>query len=331
MDNRYDEMMIWLQSIKPQQGLRLQAIAGGASFRRYFRLFCGDHSWVVMDSPPDCEPLQPYIAVTNTFAKLGLRVPSIYAQSSPQGFLLLEDFGDDLFFKVLDKHNVDGLYRKAMQAILHIQCCKVIDGWKMPHLDEAFLLTEMQCFSEWYLQKHCGCEISTEQHKMLDATFANIAKIVAAQAQVCIHRDFHTQNLMRLADGEVGIIDFQSAMIGPITYDFVSLVKDCYCVWPSSQVFAWIEEFHQMLLANNPALVPQSLTDFKKDVEMTGLQRHLKAILTYARKKHRDNDDSYLQFIPSALKYIQDVTSRYVELAPFHALMQDNVLIKEDF
>lgn len=323
MDKRYHQMLLWLHQLPNITPKQIDAVAGGASFRRYFRIFTPEASYIVMDSPPQQEPVQSFVAIDHAFMQLGLRVPEIYAQDKQAGFLLLEDFGDNLFFTILNQENVDNLFQQAFAIIAQIQSCQSVEGWALPHLDESFLLQEMQAFSEWYIQRYCGYKLSAPQHRALNSTFAEVAACVAAQSQVCIHRDFHTQNIMLLHDNTIGLLDFQSAMIGPITYDFVSLVKDCYRPWAKTKVLQWEKDFYTLIRAKNTSLLPINFADFKKQSDMTALQRHLKAILTYARKNERDGDNSYLQFIPVALEYIQDVTSHYSELAQLHKIMRE--------
>ena len=280
-----------------------------------------------MDAPPGREDVADFIAIDNAFVSLGLRVPKILCQQESSGFLLLEDFGDNLYIHILNDDNVDQLYAKAFDAIIKIQACQDMSAWHPPHLNAEFMMKELYDFQEWYLVRHLQRKISEREQALLTEAFAWIVGIAARQAQVCIHRDYHSQNLMLLKDGELGILDFQNAMLGPITYDFASLAKDCYITWPNEKIQAWILAFHQRLLSEG-ASVPRLEAEFIRDVEIMGLQRHLKAILTYARKKHRDNDGSYLQFIPVALNYVKDLTGRYPELIPLVSVIQGNTDVK---
>lgn len=200
--------------------------------------------------------------------------------------------------------------------------------WSPPHLNYDFMLKELYDFVEWYLIRHLQRTISQREQVILDEAFEMIATTVAKQQQVCIHRDYHTQNLMLLPNNEIGILDFQNAMLGPITYDFVSLVKDCYKTWSDEKIHAWIVAFQKRLL-DHGAAVPRIEEQFIRDVEIMGLQRHLKAILTYSRKKHRDNDGGYLQFIPIALNYINSLAGRYSELIPLVKVIHGNTDVEE--
>lgn len=322
-------LMQWLQQIYKGKDYRLTPVAGGASFRRYFRLrFVGGQSFIVMDASPEKAALVSFIAIDRAFLRLGLHVPRVYAQDLDQGFLVLEDFGDDLYFNVLNENNAEQLYPQALENIITIQTCKHVEGWTLPRLDYDFLLKELHEFADWFLLTHLRLSLSKKEQLLLRQTFDFIATTSANQSQVCIHRDYHSQNLIRLATHETGIIDFQSAMLGPITYDLVSLVKDCYLVWPDAQARQWMLAFQQKLLAVG-ADIPSDKKAFLRDAEIMAVQRVLKAILTFARKFHRDNDDSYLQFIPVALNYIHDIAKQYSELTFLGEFLQRNKEVKE--
>jgi len=329
MDQRLAELQKWLEQDCQFANYHLKTVAGGASFRRYFRLTTDHHGYIVMDAPPGREDVADFIAIDETFLSLGLSVPKILRQQQELGFLLLEDFGDDLYFNILTNDNVDDLYNKAFDAILKIQSCQDMSRWSPPHLNYDFMLKELQDFQEWYLIRHLQRTISQREQVILDEAFEMIASVSANQQPVCIHRDYHTQNLMLLQNNEIGILDFQNAMLGPITYDFVSLVKDCYKTWPDEKIHAWIVAFQKRLL-DHGAAVPRIKEQFIRDVEIMGLQRHLKAILTYARKKERDSDGGYLQFIPVALNYISNLTRRYSEFIPLVQVIQGNTDVKEE-
>lgn len=327
MDQRLLELTTWLEKECHFSGYDLKPVAGGASFRRYFRLRSGSDSWIVMDAPPGREDVAAFIAIDRAFSALGLQVPTILKENKAAGFLLLEDFGDALYGNILTNDNVDQLYCKAFDAILKIQACRDMSAWNPPHLNADFMMNELREFVEWYLVRHLQRRISEREQDVLEEAFTFIVTVASQQQQVCIHRDYHSQNLMLLKEGGLGILDFQNAMLGPITYDFVSLIKDCYIVWPSEKVSAWIGVFHQQLLKAG-ASVPRFEKDFIRDVEIMGLQRHLKAILTFSRKKHRDNDNGYLQFIPVALNYIGNLAGRYSELVPLVNVIQCSTDLK---
>lgn len=327
MDQRLIELNTWLKGECQLPVDHLRPVAGGASFRRYFRVITGSGSWIVMDAPPGRENVADFIAIDRAFLSLGLRVPKILRENQAEGFLLLEDFGDQLYIDILNDTNVDALYAKAFDAILKIQACKDMSTWSPPHLNYDFMLNELHDFVEWYLVRHLQLDISQAEKAILDQAFEFIVTIAANQQQVCIHRDYHSQNLMLLKNNELGILDFQNAMLGPITYDFVSLVKDCYISWPHDKTYKWIIAFQKKLL-DYGAAVPHVEEQFIRDVEIMGLQRHLKAILTFSRKKHRDNDAGYLQFIPVALNYISNITKNYSELVPLVKLIQNSRDVK---
>lgn len=328
MDKRINALKHWLTQTCGFNVFGMQPLVGGASFRRYFRIVCEQKTWIAMDAPPDHENNHAFIAIDHAFAAIGLHVPHILKVEAALGFLLLEDLGDDLFFRILTPDNADHLYQKGLDALLLIQKIKEVPDWTLPHLDYEFMLNELYDFQTWYLERYLKKTISTEQQKILDQTFSSIARISSEQQQVCIHRDYHSQNLMRLANDNLGVLDFQSAMLGPITYDAASLLRDCYIAWPTAQVQNWVLSFHKKCLAAG-AFVPKETKVFLRDFDFMALQRHLKAILTYARKKVRDSDNSYLQFIPCALNYVHETCRRYKELAAFYQLIQQCSPIRE--
>lgn len=310
-------LMSWLQSECGLSSTTLVPMAGDASMRRYFRVETSARSLVVMDAPPPQENCRPFIAIAKALRELGLQTPEIFFANVEQGFLLLSDFGDATYLKTLNVNNADFLYQRALDALAILQTCRQAKPHHIPLFTADFMWKEWAWHKEWFLEKLLGvayAPIETE----LDACYKKIVNSAVMQPQVFMHRDFHSANLMVLPN-EVGILDFQDAFIGPVTYDLVSLLRDCYIDWPEQKVQQWVWYYQQkMALDVDP-------NTFLQWFDYMSLQRHLKALLTFARKKVRDEQPHYLQFIPRTLNYLLNVTQRYSELTALHNYLQHTV------
>jgi len=305
----------WLADHLPAYG-SLRPLAGDASFRRYFRLHAEGTPYVLMDAPSLKETCQTFVAIAHAFQRLGLSVPTIHAADPDQGFLLLSDFGSQQLLDVLSDQTADDYYQRAFQDLLILQRCRheqIID-YTLPSYDEALYRLEFDLFTNWYLERHLGASLSTTDHKRLDRVKNLLIESALSQPQVCVHRDYHSRNLMVLPDGRLGILDFQDAVWGPITYDLISLLRDCYITWPDEQVRAWIRAFHQRLVEAE-LLNQDDPADFLQCCDWMALQRHLKCLGIFARLHYRDNKGAYLQHIPSVLAYIRSVCHRYSEFS----------------
>ena len=305
--------------------LELLPIVGDASFRRYFRVYHGDNSFIVMDAPPELEDCHSFVAIVQTFAELGLRVPRVFSYDLTQGFLLLSDFGERLYYHELNSQNATRLYAAAWGELLKIQKCRGISGWSLAYFDEQFMLRELMAFRDWFLQRYCQLDINRATEKVLQDTFDTLMQEAVNQPQVCVHRDYHSRNLMLLDDGAVGILDFQDAVIGPVTYDIVSLLRDCYIDWPVSCVERWLDTFRQQSL-DAGILTSVSQQQYTRWFDLMGMQRHLKAIFIFARKYLRDDDASYLPDIQRALNYIQYVADKHSEFRQFSSYLKDVIV-----
>ena len=314
-DERLEQLKAWLslQLEKPMQGMH--RLLGDASFRRYFRVSCGDTSYIAMDAPPDQEACQPFVAIAKTFYALGLNVPIIYAEDIEQGFLLLTDFGDTLYLQALNETTCDPLYRSAMNDLLLIQSCQQIDNYVLPKFDGTLYRREMSWFRDWYLTEYLNVPLSAMEQESLEQMFSVLCEDALSQPQVCVHRDYHSRNLM-VVEGTTrpGILDFQDAVWGPVTYDLMSLLRDCYIDWPSHQVAAWARIYQQQALQAG-LLEMDDPREFMRWFDWIGLQRNLKCIGLFARLEIRDNKPTYLQYIPRILKYAQAVSQRYSEFS----------------
>lgn len=313
----------WLQKVLNGDLVSMQAMQGDASFRRYFRVMTATCTLVAMDAPPPQENCRPFVAIAATLREAGLQAPEVLAADVDQGFLLLSDFGDDTYLKILAPHNADSCYREALLALATLQGCRQVKDWNIPAFTFQFMQQEWQWHKEWFLTKLLQLDYHAEE-EALDKCFEQIATNAANQPQVFMHRDFHSGNLMRLASGQVGILDFQDAFIGPITYDLVSLLRDCYIDWPEKQVTEWAL-FYLSLLQARQQLTEVDQATFLRWFDWMGIERHLKAIFTFSRKHLRDQQSQYLQHIPRTLHYIETVSHRYPELFALHQLMAERV------
>jgi aminoglycoside/choline kinase family phosphotransferase len=322
MDPRHTALDQWLQTHCQLTAYQLDMMAGDASFRRYFRVRVGSMHYVAMDAPPEKENnCRPFIAIAESLRQQGLHAPEIIASDIEQGFLLLTDFGDKLYLKELTAENAESLYATALDALATLQGTTVQD-WEVPPFTADFMYCELQLSKEWFLVKHLGLNLNAQTEKMLADFFLFLAKSAAAQPQVLMHRDYHSANLMLLPDNNVGILDFQDAFIGPVTYDLASLLRDCYIVWPDTLVKNWALQYKEKI----SPLQNVSDSEFMRWFDLMGMQRHLKALLTYARKFHRDDNANYLQHIPRTLQYLALVAPVYGECRGFNAFLQNDIL-----
>ncbi|MGB6976589.1 MAG: phosphotransferase [Gammaproteobacteria bacterium] len=322
MIQRTENLQNWLAQQLHDPILGFVALTGDASFRRYFRLTLPNSTLIAVDAPPDKEDSHSFVQVAQAFAQAGLQVPKLLAYDLQQGFLLLSDLGDQLYLPLLNDQTVDVLYQKAIDALFKIQQCPLPQA---PLYGAELLTREMQLGKEWFLQKHLGLQLNQTEEQLLQTTFAALVQSALAQPQVSVHRDYHSRNLMLLQNGEVGILDFQDAVIGAITYDLVSLLRDCYIAWPQTQVERWVLNYQQRALALG-LLTENNPQQFAHWFDWMGLQRHLKCLGIFTRKYYRDHAPGYLADVPRVLQYIVAVTQRYPELATFHQFLQTRVL-----
>ena len=267
------------------------------------------------------------MAVGQSFAKHGLHVPNILAIDLENGFLLLSDLGDRLYLTEMTPENVDVLYTQALAVIPQIQACQSVSDWELPHFGEKIIVTELQLFIHWFLQKHLGLELNPATQAMLAQTFNHLIQVANAQPQVCVHRDYHSRNLLRLNDHDVGVLDFQDAAIGPISYDAVSLLRDCYIAWSPSQVTHWALQFFNHCRDLNQ-FKDHSAEQFLYWFDFVGVQRHLKVLGIFSRLYHRDGKGLYLNDIPRILNYLIQVGENYAELSGLRGFLQSTVIPK---
>jgi aminoglycoside/choline kinase family phosphotransferase len=311
----------WCEEILGSPVSYIKNIAGDASFRRYYRVLHDQHSYVVMLAP-GCENLPCFIKIAAQLDTLGLMVPKIHAKNEEQGLLLLSDLGDELYLNHLNNDTADHLYQQAMNALLQLQSSpNTLEA--LPIFNEDFIVQQLHnTFRVWYLETHLQLKLSPGTLEMLSKTFQWIAQEIQAQPYTLTHMDYHSRNLMVLDTGQPGILDFQDAMLGPITYDLSSLLKDSYIHWARPRVLQWLEYYYQQ--AQLKGLLPtQSFSQFLHSFEITGLQRHLKNLGIFARLNYRDNKPQYLQHVPLLLQYSSDVLLNYPPLQPLQDFLQN--------
>jgi len=294
--------------------LELEALAGDAGFRRYYRLNT-QPSLIAVNSPPLKEKNLAYVNIALFLQGQGVRTPKIYAVNFEQGYLLLEDFGERLFQHQLSLENQSCLYDKAESTLLEIQNCSV-DNSPAPDYDYQKLAEELALFEQWFVRELLGIRLSADEKATLDQLFAQLIDSALQQPQVLVHSDYHSRNLMLLEDDQIGVIDFQDAMRGPISYDLVSLLKDCYVHWPAARVEQRALSFKQRL-EKEGALANVDDKQFMQWLDFMGLQRHIKVLGIFARLALRDNKRSYLEDIPLVVRYCLEAADSYQQSAEF--------------
>jgi aminoglycoside/choline kinase family phosphotransferase len=298
----------------------LRAASADASFRRYFRVDTQDGaSLIVMDAPPPQEDVRPFMQVAEVFGNTGLSVPKILEQDIERGFLLLSDLGSTTYLNQLNNDTAHKLYIDAIDALILLQTQSKPEV--LPEYDRALLLRELQLFPEWYIGKHLQVTLSDEQNKTLNKVFDTLLANNLAQAQVYVHRDYHSRNLMVLPSGNPGILDFQDAVYGPITYDLVSLLRDAYIQWDEEMVLDWVIRYWERAKRAGLPVAPD-IDTFYRDFEFMGLQRHLKVLGIFARLSHRDGKHAYLKDLPLVMEYTLKAARRYTALVPLVRLIE---------
>lgn len=320
MDNRQQALQTWLVQVLKKDHFTLTPASSDASFRRYFRIHFPEVTLIAMDAPPPQEDCRPFVKVAEQLLAAGLNVPQIIAQDIAQGFLVLNDLGNDTYLATLNAETAPKLYQDATNALIKMQLAS--QSGLLPKYDEALLTREMQLFPDWYIAKHLNITLSEAQQQVLHKTFTVLNQNVLAQAKVTVHRDYHSRNLMVTAQNNPGILDFQDAVYGPITYDLVSLLKDAYIAWEEEHIIDWAVRYWQV--AKKSGLpVPDDFSEFYRDFEWMGAQRHIKVLGIFARLYHRDGKDGYLKDMPLVMHYLRKVCERYVELRPMLRLLNE--------
>jgi N-acetylmuramate 1-kinase len=327
-DSRLANLTQWVMEDLGFAGASIAPASADASFRRYFRVTRGADSYIVMDAPPDKEDSGPFLKVARILGGLDLNVPMILARDMARGFLLLSDLGSRQY---LDALAVDGgadeLYADALKSLRTMQTAEAGLSQGLPRYDRPMLLREMELLPEWFLIRHLGLTIEAPQRAMLNELFESLAEAAVSQPACFVHRDYHSRNLLVTPENNPGILDFQDAVWGPVTYDLASLLKDCYIAWPPARVRQWVLEYRESLLEAGFKLDADAAT-FIRWFDLTGLQRHIKVLGIFARLFYRDGKSQYLRDLPRVLAYARDTALSYPETEAFAEFIADRIDLK---
>ena len=321
MTERYDRLTRWVETLLGTDAFTLEPASADASFRRYWRARHGDGTLVLMDAPPGLEDCGRYVDLARRLGAIGLHTPEVHAEDLANGFLALSDLGDRVYLGELNAQTADRLYADALGALAAIQACGPTEG--LPIYDNCFLRRELEIFREWFLGSHLGVQLTPPEQAAWDQVCDILVANALAQPQVCVHRDYHSRNLM-VAEPNPGILDFQDAVVGPVTYDLVSLLRDCYVAWDSGRVTDWALGYLQLAIQSGVMLEVEPEC-FLRWFDLMGVQRHLKACGIFTRLNHRDGKPHYLAEIPRTLGYVREVAARYPELADLWTLLEERV------
>ena len=321
MDPRIQALTDWLTRDLDMPGCEPVPASSDASFRRYFRVRHQGRSYIVMDAPPEREDCRPFIDIARRLGGIGVHVPEVLHADTGRGFLLLTDLGTRQYLDALDEASVERLYGDALAALAVIQACGPRDE-ALPPYDRALLMDEMRLFPDWLLGRHLGWAPDARRRAVLEESFARLADSALQQPRVCVHRDYHSRNLMVTETNNPGVLDFQDAVSGPVTYDLVSLLRDCYIAWPRARVEGWALGYLELAVQSG-VLRPEQADEhrFLRWFDWMGVQRHLKAAGIFARLLHRDGKPGYLKDVPRTLDYVIEVCARYPELASLGELV----------
>ena len=318
MPDRSTLLNQWLEQLG-YRDYRLSPASEDASFRSYLRLECGEDSFVVMDAPPQQEPCDRFIAVAHMLRDAGVNAPKIIASNLTDGFLLLTDFGSADYLSQLNAQTVGQLYADALAALQTMQTG--IDADDLPDYDEDLLQREMDLFHDWFMVQLLGVELDASQRAIWQDVKQLLVENALDQPQVFVHRDYHSRNLMKLELDNPGILDFQDAVRGPITYDLVSLLRDCYVAWPAARVDQLLLTYYKSIRVNE--LVEVEAAQFRRWFDLMGVQRHLKAVGIFSRLNIRDGKPGYLKDIPRTLGYLRQVCAEEASMVGLSTLIEE--------
>ena len=319
MDERWRLIREWLGEVLPAASSPDLALAAAdASFRRYLRVRVAGGTWIVMDAPPEHQSLDSYLDIGGRLAGAGLTVPEVYAADREHGLLLLSDLGTRPYLEELDETRAGALYADAIRALVVMQ--SRISARGLPAYDAPFLRRELALFETWFLRRHLGLGLTSGQRRALETCCETLVSACLEQDRAFVHRDYHSRNLMVCPDRNPGILDFQDAVLGPIAYDVVSLLRDVYLAWPEERVAGWIHHYYES--ARRAGLLsstsPRALCRW---VDLAGVQRHLKIAGIFSRLHHRDDKPGYLKDLPLTLGYLRAVSARHPETEGLGALI----------
>lgn len=322
MDERLNILSRWVEQILGSSA-EMRPASADASFRRYFRVFCQNgHTYVAMDAPPEHESVRSFARAAARFTEVGLNVPIVYALDERHGFALLSDLGSRTYLSAVKDHDdAEPLYRDALDALLRLQTGSLNRLGDFEAYDSVKLRQEMELFREWFVPCRTSATLTAADHDTIEDTFRILAASALEQPRVWVHRDFHSRNLMVTDTDNPGVLDFQDAVSGPVTYDLVSLLRDCYIVWPAERVEEWLSGYFERI---GPALGDGSVSreQFVRWFDWMGIQRHIKVLGIFSRLFHRDGKPDYLEDLPVVYAYVRDVCGQYRELRPFLDLIE---------
>jgi N-acetylmuramate 1-kinase len=317
LPERLTALRVWLAETLAARDIELVPASSDASFRRYFRIDTPAGSRIVMDAPPERESVQRYVQVARKLARAGAHVPEVYALDVQHGFLLLEDLGAETYLDALARgHDPQPLYADAIATLVRMQ--SAADPSALPAYDRALLERELGIFREWFLEQHLHLRLDAAASAGLASVEGFLVDALLAAPRTLVHRDYHSRNLM-LSDPNPGVLDFQDAVVGPIGYDLVSLLRDCYVAWPREHADRWLRAYH--VAAAAAGVTVGTLAEYTRGFDLAGVQRHLKAIGIFARLHHRDGKSGYLGDIPRTLGYLREIAPMYRELQPLQGLL----------
>lgn len=317
---RRQQLQSWIAAEFPGRPFELAPASADASFRRYFRVTFADDpvTLIAMDAPPSHEDCRPFVQVAELFGAAGAHVPTLIRQNLEQGFLLLSDLGNTTYLQALTKDNAHNLYAEALGTLICIQKASRPDV--LPEYSRELLMRELELFPVWYVSRHKGVTLTDQQATQLYEVFERILDVNMAEPKVFVHRDFHSRNLM-LSSPNPGVLDFQDAVYGPLSYDLASLLKDAYIHWDEEFALDLLARYWETARALGLP-VRESFAEFHRDYEWMGVQRHIKVLGIFARLYHRDGKDGYLKDIPLVMQYLRKACERYGELKPLLRLLE---------
>lgn len=316
----------WLTNDLGMRPERIEPASSDASFRRYFRAFCNGETFVIMDAPPAKEDVRPYLKVTGLLESIGVHVPHVHQDDVANGLLLLEDLGVTQYLQCLNAgDDPDRLYGDALFALAEIQTQGMDAARELAPYDREPLARELGLMPEWFCRRHLELTLSAEETQIIADAFEFLIAEALMQPAVFVHRDYHSRNLMVMSERNPGVIDFQDALRGPIGYDLVSLLKDCYIGWPRERVEQWVIGYRNLLRARGgPG--GRDEREFLRWFDLIGLQRHIKVLGIFARLWYRDGKPGYLRDLPLTLEYVRDTCGRYPELANFAGILERRIV-----
>ena len=320
-DKRLQQLLCWSEKNLGTTLISATPLQQDASFRRYCRIQTADTSYIIMDSPPDLEPCDCFLNINTWWEKNNIPVPHIYHANKQLGFLILTDFSDNLLLDAITSSNATQLYSQCLQHLTVIQQLQNPNELDFNYFDYDEFLKELLLFQRWYIETHLNIRLDDRTTTILHETFDIIIENLIHQPYTVAHRDYHSRNLMVQNNHTIGIIDHQDALLAPITYDAASLLRDLYIDWPPQKVEQWLSYYHNLLLEKR-VLTEENPNIFRNWFDWSGIQRHLKAIFIFSRKYYRDQDSSYLQYIPRGLRYIEAMLIKTPELKPFYTFLK---------